>query len=169
VRPKAVELVRLRGLVRSIWLLGAEQEAAEEWPTVRDDPIPEFNGPEEWTASGKTNRAQVPVDLLQDEQNRSTSRQLTTVGGYDLHSLASLLAQRRGHRRARTLLEAHDLESLLAVTPPDPGGSSPSEVTPTIPDEHVSSHRKCALHRVGSVPPIGFTLLDIGVTAALHR
>jgi hypothetical protein len=26
---------------------------------------------------------------------------------------------------------------LRAVMPPDPGGSSPSEVSPAIPDEHV--------------------------------
>jgi hypothetical protein len=168
VRLEAAELVRLRGLVRSIRLLGAEQEAVEEWPVVRDDPVPELNGPDEWAASGETNRPRMPVDFLQDEENRSASREPATIGGDNLHGLAGLLAQRWGHGWARTLLKGDDLESLLAVMPPEPGGSSPSKVSPSIPDEHVSSHRECALHRPGSVPPMSFSLLGIGVMTARH-
>src|SRR5215208_7842234 len=86
----------------------------------------------------------MPVDFLQDEQSNSASRELTSIGGDDLHRSAGLLAQRRGHGWARTFLKGDDLESLLAVMPPDPCGSSPSEVSPTIPDEQVSSHQRPA-------------------------
>jgi hypothetical protein len=85
-----------------------------------------------------------------------------------LHRLAGLRAQSGGHGWTRTLLEGDDLESLLAVMPPEPGGSSPSEVSPSVPDEHVSSRREYALHHPGSVPPIRFPSLWIGASAARH-
>ena len=123
---------------------GAEEKAAEEGPVARYDPVPKLYGPEEWAPSGKMDQARVPADFFQDEENRPPGRELTTAGSHDLHRIAGLLTQRGGHGRAGTLLEAHDLESLLAVMPPDPGGSSPSEVSPTIPNEQVASHQRPA-------------------------
>jgi hypothetical protein len=119
---------------------GAEEKAAEEGPVARYDPVPKLYGPDEWAPSGKMDQARVPSDLLQDEENRPPGRELTTAGSHDLHRIAGLLTQPGSHGRARTLLEAHDLEALLAVMPPDPGGSSPSEVSASVPDEDVSSH-----------------------------
>jgi hypothetical protein len=77
----------------------------------------------------------MPVSLFQGKEYRSASRKLTTIGGNDLHRLAGLLAKYGIHRRTWTLLEGSDLESLLTVTSPEPGDDSPSEVSPSIPDE----------------------------------
>jgi hypothetical protein len=60
---------------------------------------------------------------------------MAAIGGDDLDSVAGLLAQRGSHGRTWTLLIGNDLESLLAVTSPEPGGSSASEVSSTVPDE----------------------------------
>jgi hypothetical protein len=62
---------------------------------------------------------------------------MAAIGSDDLDSVAGLLAQRGSHGRARTLLKRNNLESLLLVMPPEPGGSSSSEVSPTVPDEPV--------------------------------
>jgi hypothetical protein len=83
---------------------------------------------------------------------------MAAIGGNDLHRCAGLLPERGSHGRTWTLLEGNDLESLFAVTPPEPGGSSPSEVSPTVPDKPVLSHLEFTLHRVGRVPSVGVTL-----------
>jgi hypothetical protein len=148
--------------------LGAKQKAAEERSVSSHYPVPQLNDPNEWTALGETDYRRMPIDFLQDEQSRSASRELTSVGGHDLHRIAGLLAQRGSHGRAGTFLEGDDLESLLAVMPPDPGSSSPSEVSPTIPNEQVLLRRGCARRHFSSVLPIGLTLLGIAETAAHH-
>jgi len=122
--------------------LGAEQEAAEKRAVARDDPVPELHEPDEWAASRQTNHARMPSDFRQGEEDRSPSGELTTVGRNHLHCLAGSLAQRGSHGRTWTLLEGNDLEPLLVVMPPEPGGSPSSEVSPTVPDEPVLSHRR---------------------------
>ena len=87
----------------------------------------------------------MPMSHFQGKEYRSASGKVMTIGGNDLDRLAGPLAERGSHRRTWTLLEGDDLESLLMVTPPDPGGSSPSEVSPPVPDEpmlpsHVDSY-----------------------------
>jgi hypothetical protein len=77
----------------------------------------------------------MPVSLFQGKEYRPASGQMAAIGGNDLHRFAGLLAQRGSHGWTRTLLEGDDLESLLAVTSPEPGGSSPSEVSPPVPDQ----------------------------------
>jgi hypothetical protein len=77
----------------------------------------------------------MPVSLLQGKKDRPPSRKLMAVGSNDLHRSTRLLAQRGRHGRTWTLLEGDDLESLLVVTPPEPGGNSPSEVSATVPNE----------------------------------
>jgi hypothetical protein len=110
----------------------------------------------------------MPVRLFQGKEDGPASGKMATIGRHDLHRCAGLLAQRGSHGRAWTLLEGDDFESLLVVTPPEPGGRSPSEVSPTVPDEPELSHRRYALHHFGIMPPIAFTLLEIGLAAALH-
>jgi hypothetical protein len=103
------------------------------------------------------------VRLFQGKEDSSASGKLTTIGGNDLDRLAGLLAKYGRHRRAGTLLEGHDLESLLMVMSPEPGDSSPSEVSPPVPDQPVLpshvAHDVCPLSS-----PITSTAMIVGKT-----
>jgi hypothetical protein len=77
----------------------------------------------------------MPVRLFQGKEDGPASGKMTAIGRHDLHRCAGLLAQGRSHGGTWTLLEGDDFESLLMVTPPEPGGRSPSEVSATVPDE----------------------------------
>jgi hypothetical protein len=102
---------------------------------VRDDPVAKFDEPDEWTVCGELDGTRMPVSIFQGKEYCSASRNFTTIGGNDLHRLAGLLAERGSHGGAGTLLEGYDLKSLLMVMSPEPGGNSPSEVSPPVPDE----------------------------------
>ena len=77
----------------------------------------------------------MPVSHFQSKEYRPASGQMAVIGGNDLHRLTGLLPERGSHRRTWTLLEGDDLKTIITVTPPEPDGSSPSEVSPPIPDE----------------------------------
>lgn len=138
-RPRGFAVASLPCFIRFLRIgsFRAEEKATEERPVARDDPVAKVDEPDERTAPGEADGARMPVSLVQGKEYRPASGEMAAIGGHDLDSVAGLLAQRGSHGRARTLLIGNNLESLLLVTPPEPGGSSSSELSPTVPDEPV--------------------------------
>ena len=118
-------------------LFGAEEKPTEERPVARDEPVAKLDEPDDRSAPGEADGAHMPVRLLQGKEDRPPRGEVPAIGGHDLHGAAGLRAQRGRQGRARTRLIGHDHEALLLVTPPEPGGGAPSEVSPPVPDQPV--------------------------------